>query len=820
MNKSIKLLYILITIIIICNLNVFLLNASYAQSSETKIFLTLRDKTTKQKIVSAKLYLNNVKQSFILSPDSIFVLSSVSLKSQRLSVIAEEYKYFSRMITPEKGDFYISIELEEFISSLENLTVNGIKEQGTGISRLGAIDGFGIYAGKKTEVIKPSDLAANLAVNQARQVLGKVPGLNIWENDGGGLQLGIGARGLSPNRTANFNCRQNGSDMSADALGYPEAYYTPPLEAVERVEIVRGAASLQYGTQFGGMVNFVLKEGDTSKRVTALMRQTLGSWGLWCMYGSVGGKVGKLQYYGSVNRREGQGWRPNSNFVLNNWYAGLRWHFSPKLQAGIQITKMYYLAKQAGGLTDALFKQDPRQSLRARNWFRVDWNLVSVNLDYRIDARSKLNIRAFSLLAGRDALGNLERINVADQEQKRNLIVDDYKNVGVEMRYLKSYNLGQFNSTLLVGGRFYKGQTTREQGEGDATAEPNFEFLNPSEPENSSFLFPSGNQAFFVENIIEITKNLTITPGFRFERIATYAEGYYKLRTLDFAGNVVSERKENDSRNYTRSFPLFGLGLSYLHSSFLEFYANISQNYRAVNFNDLRVSNPNFAVDSLLRDERGYNADLGFRGQIKRVLNYDVSLFYLSYQDRIGLVLRSDQPPLYADYRFRTNVADSYSAGFEGFVEFDVLRLLLPEQQRSGLSLFLNTSLIRSRYVRAQDASIDNRQVELVPNFIGRGGLSYTRRGFKSTLQYNYVSKQYTDATNSVFSSSAVTGLIPSYSVLDLSLMYRRSFWQVETGCNNLLNSIYFTRRADGYPGPGIIPADGRSFYITLQVKI
>ncbi|TAG85224.1 MAG: hypothetical protein EAZ20_15770, partial [Bacteroidetes bacterium] len=115
-------------------MNVFLLNASYAQSSETKIFLTLRDKTTKQKIVSAKLYLNNVKQSFILSPDSIFVLSSVSLKSQRLSVIAEEYKYFSRMITPEKGDFYISIELEEFISSLENLTVNGIKEQGTGIS--------------------------------------------------------------------------------------------------------------------------------------------------------------------------------------------------------------------------------------------------------------------------------------------------------------------------------------------------------------------------------------------------------------------------------------------------------------------------------------------------------------------------------------------------------------------------------------------------------------------------------------------------------------------------------------------------------------
>ena len=111
---------------------------------------------------------------------------------------------------------------------------------------------MGIYEGKKSEVIIPEQLVANLATNNARQVYARVAGLNIWENEGAGLQLSIGGRGLDPNRSSNFNVRQNGHDISADALGYPESYYTPPSEAVGKIQVVREAASLQYGTQVGG----------------------------------------------------------------------------------------------------------------------------------------------------------------------------------------------------------------------------------------------------------------------------------------------------------------------------------------------------------------------------------------------------------------------------------------------------------------------------------------------------------------------------------------------------------------------------------------
>ena len=148
------------------------------------------------------------------------------------------------------------------LTKITNLTEVIIKKQNEkvfAIHKLKDIDGTAIYAGKKTEVIAIEKLTANKATNNARQIFAQVVGLTINESSDGGLQLSIGGRGLNPNRTSNFNTRQNGYDISADVLGYPESYYATPTEALEEIQIIRGAASLQYGTQFGGLVNFKSK---------------------------------------------------------------------------------------------------------------------------------------------------------------------------------------------------------------------------------------------------------------------------------------------------------------------------------------------------------------------------------------------------------------------------------------------------------------------------------------------------------------------------------------------------------------------------------
>ena len=83
-------------------------------------------------------------------------------------------------------------------------------------------------------------------------------------SDPRGIQIGIAASGLSPNISWEFNVRQNGYDIAADPFGYPEAYYNPQMQAIQRIEIIRGQGALQYGPQFGGMVNYILKKKENS----------------------------------------------------------------------------------------------------------------------------------------------------------------------------------------------------------------------------------------------------------------------------------------------------------------------------------------------------------------------------------------------------------------------------------------------------------------------------------------------------------------------------------------------------------------------------
>jgi Fe(3+) dicitrate transport protein len=263
---------------------------------------------------------------------------------------------------------------------------------------------------------------------------------------------------------------------------------------------------------------------------------------------------------------------------------------------------------------------------------------------------------------------------------------------------------------------------------------------------------------------------------------------------------------------------LAGIGISFKKSSAFEMYANISQNYRAINFSDLQIVNPNYRVDPNITDEYGFNSDLGFRGNLKNLFTYDVSLFFLKYNNRIGEVLRVDETN-YTVYRYRTNIADSRNLGVEFYLETDVIRFF-KDSSKHALRLFVNSALIDARYLDSEETAVAFNKVELVPDFTFKGGIGYSYKSFSINSQYSFTAMQYSDATNAETSSNAIYGIIPSYFVADLSASYSYKRFKIESGINNLTNQIYFTRRATSYPGPGILPAEGRNFYLTLQFRL
>ncbi len=704
------------------------------------------------------------------------------------------------------------------------LATQTITDEYGGSAYLRSIEGVALYATKKTELIRPDSLLANTAANNARRLFVRVPGLNIWESDAGGLQLGIGGRGLSPNRTSNFNVRQNGYDIAGDALGYPESYYTPPAEAIERIEVVRGAASLQYGTQFGGLVNFLLKNGPEDKPFALTTRQTVGSYGFFNTFNSVGGTVAndKINYYGLIQHRRGNGWRINSGFEQTTGYISLSAKLSARVRLGVEYTRMGYLAQQAGGLTDAMYESGFQGSIRDRNWFKVGWNLGAVTADIELSEKTRINIRNFGLIGSREALGFLGQINRVDDLGNRDLINGEFNNLGNETRLLHRYEIKDRPAALLAGVRLYRGDTRMQQGFASDSSDADFNYLNPNNPGQSEFTFPSINLAGFAEHLFNLTDRFSITPGVRFEHVTTSSNGYYFQRAYDLAGNLILEERLDEQKDLSRNFLLMGLGAGYRTGKASEVYANWSQNYRAITFTDLRVLNPNFRVDENLRDERGFNMDLGWRGQANDWFSYDFSAFLLRYNDRIGNVLKTDTVDFNL-YRFRTNIADALNLGVEWYAEADLARAIF-KAEKTRFSLFSNFSFIRAKYTDSEEPAFDGKDVELVPPVAIKAGFNFKRGAWRGNAQYSYTAGHFSDATNADRSPTSVEGFIPSYSLVDISAGWEKKWehfrLEAEAGVQNLLNEYYFTRRATGYPGPGIIPSDLRNIYFSVGLRL
>ncbi len=745
-----------------------------------------------------------------------FVIENVAPGRYTLSFSHVSYASQEQMVEVANEDVVLSITLLNKEKRLEEVTVRELKGD-FGFTRLRNVEGFSVFAGKKTEAILPEKLTANLATNNARQVYSKVAGLNIYENDGAGLQLSVGARGLDPNRTANFNVRQNGYDIAADALGYPESYYTPPIEALRRIQIVRGAASLQYGTQFGGLLNFEVKQPKGEDGIELTSRQTGGSFGFFSSFNSLSARKGKWSTYSFFQYKRGNGYRPNADFDAKTAYVDVHFNYAENSHLGFEVTHMDYLAQQPGGLTDAMFRENPRQSNRSRNWFGVNWNLLDLEWEHKFNGATRMNVRSFALLANRKSLGfRPARPASPDNGTEREMIDGRFKNVGTEARLLHNYKGFSKENVLLLGGRLYRGYNISRQGFGNATGTgPDFGFPVDSLV-LSDYRFPNHNASLFAENIFYLGQRWSVTPGIRYEYIRTLAEGYYRSPERDLAGNIVNNKAVAEKRINPRSFVLLGIGVSYKPKDFLEFYGNISQNYRSVTFNDIRITNPTLQVDPNIQDEKGYSADLGARGNVRDVFNYDVSLFSMLYGKRIGEVWKENSL-----IKIRTNIGKAFITGLESYLELNVLKIGQQEKQEKDWTVFANTALIYSRYLQSPYSNVKGKEVEFIPTLNLKVGSQWHFKAFRTSLQYSYLSSQFTDAQNSVASDPTATiGILPAYGVLDWSVSYERKWLKLEGSVNNVTNKMYATRRASGYPGPGLLTADGRGFYLTCGVKL
>lgn len=699
--------------------------------------------------------------------------------------------------------------------NLPEITVVG-KGSKSDYHQLPEIVGTSIYAGKKNALIVVDNVQGNVVTNTMRQVMAKVAGIHIWESDPSGIQIGIAARGLSPNRSWEFNIRQNGYDIAADPFGYPEAYYNPQLQAVQRIEVVRGRGALQYGPQFGGMVNYILRNGsEFKKKVEFESQQTIGSNALFNSYNAIGGKTNKLHYYAFFDHRNGDGYRENSKYFTNSGYTTTTYFITPKLSLTAEVMHSHIRSQQPGGLTDDQLKENSKQSLRSRNWFDIKWTIPAFILNYSINETTRWNTKLFATVGDRNSVGFLQSITTKDsvnvltgQFNNRALQIDNYRNYGFESRVITDYDLGNLKNTLSLGIRLYKGSTHR-RANGKGTTGNGYDMAEAGKYV-SDINFNSQNAAAFFENIFRVNKKLLLIPGIRYEWLLGAANGRNEYTAS--GGEIVLQNIKR-----SRSFLLAAIGAEYHITKGTEVYASFSQAFRPIQFANLQAPPTTDVVDENLKDSKGYNIDLGYRGKVSNYLQFDVSFFYLQYNNRIGAVTTTGSP----SNRLITNVGNSTSKGIESFVEWNIVKTF-KQNAAYDVSLFITYAFNNATYSsNFKDANTKGKKLENAPSHIFRSGISLGKKNILLTTQINYVGQTFSDGNNTVIPSAiSNTGLIPAYIVADVTVTYKvKSNVTVKAGVNNIANTNYFTRRAGGYPGPGALPADGRTGFFSVGFK-
>ncbi|MFD1141365.1 TonB-dependent receptor family protein [Larkinella insperata] len=696
--------------------------------------------------------------------------------------------------------------------TLEEVNVTGVR-QGY-IQSLPDVQGTFLLGGKRSEVVRLGEIDANIAEKNARQVFARLPGLFVYDMDGTGNQMNVATRGLDPHRSWEYNIRQNGILTNSDMYGYPASHYSAPMESIERVELVRGTASLQYGAQFGGMLNYVTKTADTTRRFGFETVNSVGSYGLRSTYNAIGGRVGKLTYYGYYYRRHSDGYRQNAMSNSQAQFVSLQYQASNRLRLSAELGRSEYVYRIPGPLTEEMFAQNPRQATRNRNYFNPDIWVPSLRLDWQITDRTRLMGLASAVLGARnsvmfDALANVPDtlIRATGQLRNRQVDIDRFNSYTSELRVLHTYAIGSVTATGVVGVQVMNNDLNRRQL-GRGTTGSDFD-LSLVAPFGRDLHMYTNNVAFFAESQFHLTPKLTVSPGVRVENGQTRVRG-----TISYYDPL------NLPNNIDHRFALLGINAQYRLSPEVKFYGGWSQAYRPVIFKDIIPTSVYEQVDKNLKDATGYNAEIGMDGYWQG-LHVNVSAFYLPYHNRLGSLVLTN--PDGQNYVFRTNVGDSKTKGVEALVEAQFVKT-----NAFLLTGFTSTAYVDARYTNARvstgtdNKTINGNQVESAPRWTSRNGLTARYRTLSLTAQFSYVSKTFSDALNTAVAlPNGSKGPVPAYGIWDLNATWRMSRrFNLRGSVNNLLDKSYFTKRPTFYPGPGIWPSDGRTGVLTLGIKL
>jgi len=646
--------------------------------------------------------------------------------------------------------------------------------------------GTTIFSGKKTAILD-TDAQAKIVNNNYRQLLSQTPSLLISEESS--PLVSIGYRGLNPHRAQFTQVLQDGIPIHADQFGYPEAYYTPPLDTVDRVDFVHGGAALLYGPQPGGALNYVTHVPRKDREFSLRTQHIVGSDDLYSTFSSADGTVGNLGYYLYYNHREGDGFRSaNSDFVLDNLALKLIYETETAGKFIFNASTYHEEHGEPGGLTVANFGLADLTATRLFDRLELDRDFVSIG--YEVEPTSDSVITStlwwtdYTRYTARQRGGGFGTAPVGPTSTTNSIETQQFETVGLDTRYRLNWgNDGDTPHTFSTGIQLYYTDSPRTDELG---ATPNASSGALRRASDREVLYAP----VFVENKFTFGK-FSITPALRVENFRQKVN-----ETLNLDSGAPLRSKEVSDHVF-----LGGLGAEYAIQDDSAIYGNISQGYRPQIFSEAVPTGPSQLVNGDLEEGKSIEYELGYKTRVIDWLTLDISVFLLSFEDQIGQVVVGP------DTVFQ-NVGDAIHKGVDVSAIFDITKLASLSEIYGELDFYINATLLDAKFSEGPN---DGLTPQYAPSYIFRTGLNYAYNGSaKVTFGGTFVDGHYTDDTNTPGRQ------VPAYMVWDLTAEVKvHKNVRLLAGINNIFDESYFSRvRSDG-----IDPAKGRNFYVGASLE-
>lgn len=612
----------------------------------------------------------------------------------------------------------------------------------------------------KEQLFERKPLSAQDAVKQ-------VSGAHVVETEGFGLFPRIGLRGLSPDMSQKVLLLEDGAPIALGPFVEPASYYMPPIERMESIEVLKGSSSLRYGpSTIGGTINYVTKSPPTDPGGSLSL--TGGNRNFQSALLEAGGQFENSSVLLNWLRTGGDGNRENNRFDVDDVMLKYGAALTDSHYVGAKLT---YFRNQAQatyrGLTQSEYEANPFQNPAKDDAIVVNRIGFDLNHEWEINSQNRIKTLLYTNMADRDWWRqNLDSSTLELQNGNRGRL-RSFTVGGIDSRWQSDYSIGSIENQAEIGVRLHVESMTNREVDG---AENN----SRSGTLRTDELRGATAQAIYAQNKLFITDRWDITPGVRVE---SYTQTRNVLRSSSAAADAIGNASN------TEFVP--GIGTGYRLAEEWQIFAGAHRGFAPPRVQD--SINLNGSLNEL-EAERSLNLELGVR-HLSQDVEFEFTAFQLDFSNQIVAATQSGG---LVDFE-QTNAGQTLHQGFETFYRLLSLKPIVFDLSWTYVPVAkLNTF----RLIDSIDRN--GNRLSYAPEHVITAGLGFQRERWSLRAEYMFVSEQFADLQNTaVGSANGRTGLIPSYSLVNLS-----GDWQVHDriqlfgSVKNALDQRYIASRA------------------------